>query len=139
MISIALTGGIACGKSAVSHFMRKKFKAATLDIDDITHQLLLPGNLLFELYIKHFGQDILNVNGTINRRIVADIIFNDINERLWINSCSHSILLNHARDFLVDCHASGTRFALVEVPLLFQCGWQNLFDRTWLVIIPRWI
>lgn len=136
MIILGLTGSIASGKSSVAFKLHKFFNAHTLDIDHVTHNLLEPGNILYNLYLHHFGPHILNVDSTLNRRAVADIIFNNKNERLWINSVAHPILLNRARDFLVDCQAAQVPLAVLEVPLLFDAGWQFLFDQIWCVFIP---
>lgn len=127
MIILGLTGGIASGKSAVARILRRQYRASTLDIDDITHQLLLPGNVLFNLYQRHFG--------TADRKIIADIIFNNPKERHWINDAAHPILLNYARDFLCQCQECGVRLAVIEVPLLFEAHWEHLFDQIWVVFI----
>lgn len=136
MLIIGLTGGIACGKSAVSNVLRK-FGAKTLDIDEITHKLLEPDGELFNIYIQHFGYYILELDGTLNKRVIGEIIFNHPDERQWINSVAHPILLNAARDFLVECANEGREIAVVEVPLLFEAGWEFLFDEIWAVKVGR--
>lgn len=136
MIILGLTGSIASGKSSVAFSLRKFFNAKTLDIDHVTHNLLEPDNILYNLYIHHFGDHIINHDGSLDRRKIANIIFNDKKERLWINSVAHPILLDHARNFLVDCQAAQVPFVALEVPLLFQAGWQNLFDQIWGVFVP---
>lgn len=136
MYIIGLTGGIACGKSAVAETLRRYFGAVTLDIDQVTHHLLQPGGTLFEMYVRHFGGDILTPEGTLNRKLIGEIIFNRPEERAWINSVAHPILLQKARDFLVECSEVGVRLVVLEVPLLFEAGWENLFDEIWAVYVP---
>lgn len=136
MLIIGLTGGIACGKSAVSDEL-KKFGAKTLDIDSVTHELLEPAGELYEIYIQHFGKYIVEVDGLLNKKIIGEIIFNHPDEREWINSVAHPVLLNAARDFLEDCAAEGVEVAVVEVPLLFEAGWEFLFDEIWAVYVGR--
>ena len=136
MLIIGLTGGIACGKSAVSDEL-KKLGAVTLDIDSVTHELLEPEGALFETYVQHFGKYIVEVDGLLNTRIIGEIIFNHSDEREWINSVSHPILLNAARDFLEKCAAEGVEIAVIEVPLLFEAGWEFLFDEIWAVYVGR--
>ena len=137
MYIIGLTGGISCGKSAVAWIFRRYFKATTLDIDTVTHMLLEPGGELFEIYVRHFGSYIVTREGILNKRLIGEIIFNHPDERQWINSVAHPILLNHARQFLVDCAEVGARLVVLEVPLLFEAGWEHLFDEIWAVYIPR--
>lgn len=137
MYIIGLTGGISCGKSAVAYVLRRHYKAATLDIDNVTSWLLKPGGELFNLYVRHFGNYIVTSEGNLNRRLIGEIIFNHPDERAWINSVAHPMLLNYARDFLVDCAESGVRLAVIEVPLLFEAGWEHLFDEIWAVYTKR--
>ena len=136
MLIIGLTGGIACGKSAVSYVL-KKLGAQTLDIDEITHKLLEPDGELFNVYVQHFGKYIVNAEGLLNKKIIGEIIFNHHDERQWINSVSHPVLLNAARDFLEECAEAGVEIAVVEVPLLFEAGWEHLFDEIWAVHVGR--
>ena len=137
MYIIGLTGGISCGKSAVAYTLRRFHHATTLDIDNVTNWLIKPGGELFDAYVRHFGNYVVTKEGELNRRLIGEIIFNHPDEREWINSVAHPILLNKARDFLVDCADSGAKLAVIEVPLLFEAGWQFLFDEIWAVYIPR--
>ena len=137
MYIIGLTGGISCGKSAVAESLRRYCKALTLDIDEVTHWLSEPGGELFEIYVRHFGKEILTCAGTLNKKAIGEIIFNNPAEREWINSVAHPILLNRARDFLVECCEVGAGLVVVEVPLLFEAGWQHLFDEIWAVYTKR--
>lgn len=136
MFIIGLTGGIACGKSAVADEFRN-YGAVTLDIDTITHQLLKPGGELFSTYVQHFGEKIVNENGRLDRKAVGEIIFNDIEERQWINSVAHPVILNRVRDFLVECFNRGEALVILEIPLLFEVGWEFLVDETWAVYVTK--
>ena len=136
MYIIGLTGGISCGKSAVAETLRRYFKAVTIDIDNVTHWLSEPGGVLFEIYVRHFGEYIITSEGTLNKKIIGEIIFNHPDERKWINSVAHPILLNHLRDFFVECSEIGAGLVVAEVPLLFEAGWEHLFDEIWAVYTP---
>lgn len=137
MYIIGLTGGIACGKSAVAETLRRNFNAVTLDVDKVTRWLTEPGGVLFEIYVRHFGSYVVTSEGTLNRKLIGEIIFNHPDEREWINSVAHPILLNHVRDFLVDCSQAGAGLVVVEVPLLFEAGWEHLFDEIWATYTTR--
>ena len=134
---IGLTGGISCGKSAVANILRRCCGATTLDIDNVTQWLTEPYGELFDVYVRHFGSYVVKDSGYLNRRLIGEIIFNHPDEREWINSVAHPILLNKARDFLVDCQESGARLAVIEVPLLFEAGWEHLFDEIWAVYTKK--
>ena len=136
MFIIGLTGGIACGKSAVADEFRN-YGAVTLDIDTITHNLLKSGGKLFSTYIQHFGDGIIGEDGELDRKAVGEIIFNNEDERHWINSTAHPVILNRVRDFLVDCAEKGEALVILEIPLLFEAGWDFLVDETWAVYVTR--
>lgn len=141
MYIIGLTGGIACGKSSVAEIFRR-FGAKTFDVDRETHKLLKCGGQLYSAYVQHFGNIIVDEDGQLNKRLIADIIFKNKSERLWINSVAHPILLNRTRDFLVDCAENGVKLVVLEIPLLFEAGWEFLVDEVWAVYIniskQRW-
>ena len=137
MYIIGLTGGIACGKSSVAETLRRYFQAVTIDIDNVTHWLSEPGGVLFEIYVRHFGDYIIAEDGKLNKKLIGEIIFNQPDERAWINSVAHPILLNYIRDFFVDCSEIGAGLVVAEVPLLFEAGWEHLFDEIWAVYTPR--
>ncbi|MBR0260367.1 MAG: dephospho-CoA kinase [Selenomonadaceae bacterium] len=137
MYIIGLTGGIACGKSSVAEKLRRITGAMTLDIDKVTRWLLEPGGALFEIYVRHFGNKIVTDEGVLDRRLIGEIIFNNPAEREWINSVAHPMLLNLARDFFVECSQIGAGLVVLEVPLLFEAGWEHLFDEIWAVYTKR--
>lgn len=132
---IGLTGAIACGKSSIADELRN-FGAKTLDIDKVNKELLQYGGSLYSSYVQHYGKIVVNEDGQLNKKLIADIIFNDESERQWINSVAHPVLLNRARDFLTQCAADGEFLAVLEVPLLFEAGWDSLVDEVWAVYIP---
>ena len=136
MYIIGLTGGIACGKSSIAELLQK-LGAKTFDIDKVTHDLLKPGGELYDIYVRHFRRRILKENGEINRGLIAGIIFNNYKERQWINSVAHPILLNRTRDFLVECANNGEMLVVLEIPLLFEAGWEFLVDEVWAVYVNR--
>ena len=135
MFIIGLTGGIACGKTAVSDILRQ-FGAATFDIDEETHKMLQPGGELFKIYVQHFGEQVILNDGNLDKKLISEIIFHDRFERFWINSVAHPVLLNRTRDFLVECSERGEEIVFLELPLLFEVGWQNLVDEVWAVYLP---
>ena len=137
MYIIGMTGGIACGKSAIAEILRRRTGAMKLDIDKVTRWLLEPGGVLFDIYVRHFGDKIITSEGELDRRLIGEIIFKNPAERKWINSVAHPILLNCARDFLVECSQIGAGLVILEVPLLFEAGWEDLFDEIWAVYTKR--
>lgn len=73
---IGLTGGIASGKSSVAEKM-EKLGAGLVNCDKLAHSLYLPGTDCFQKIVEHFGSSILNSDGSINRKLLGDIVFNN--------------------------------------------------------------
>lgn len=133
---IGLTGGIACGKSSVSDILAF-YGATIIDIDQIAHKLSEPGEKIFNVYLSHFGERILSENGTLDRRSIADIIYKNPSERAWINETAHPILHTSLIEEIEICFDYGVRFLVMEIPLLFEAGWDDLADENWVVILKR--
>ena len=132
MYIIGVTGGIACGKSTVSNELNK-YGAKIINADKMAHWQLSPGGEIYEAYIRHFGKNILNDEGLIDRRKVSAIVFNDKNELKWINKMAHPILLKHIRERLVKYQGEGITLVVLDVPLLFEAGWNKECDEVWVV------
>ena len=134
MYIIGITGGIACGKSTVSNELRK-YGARIINADKMAHWQMSPGGEIYNSYINHFGRDILDEEGLIDRRRVANIVFNDKDELNWINDMAHPILLKHVREQLVINQNEGVTLTVLDVPLLFESGWNKECDETWVVYL----
>lgn len=85
---MGLTGGIGAGKSTVSARLRER-GAVIVDADAITKELQQPGTEVFAAMVARFGGGILAADGTLDRQAVADIVFNDPEELVALNSIVH--------------------------------------------------
>lgn len=133
---IGLTGGIACGKSSVSAILKQK-GAAVIDADKISHSLAEPGGMLYEMYVQHFGKDVLQ-DGVLDRGKIADIIYTDPKEKEWIDSKSHPVIAcEMAKQLNAAMAESFAPAVILDVPLLFESGWQKYSDVVWTVAAKR--
>ena len=133
---IGLTGGIACGKSSVSAILKQK-GAAVIDADKISHSLAEPGGMLYEMYVQHFGKDVLQ-DGVLDRGKIADIIYTDPKEKEWIDSKSHPVIAcEMAKQLNAAMAESSAPAVILDVPLLFESGWQKYADVVWTVAAKR--
>ena len=132
---IGITGGIASGKSTVTNFLREQgFRV--VDADAVVHQLQKPGGRLYQLLVQHFGQEIILENGELNRPLLASLIFSNPEEREWSKKTQGEIIreeLAALRDQLAQTEA----IFFMDIPLLFEQGYANWFDETWLVYVDR--
>ena len=132
---IGITGGIASGKSTVTNFLRQK-GFEVVDADAVVHQLQKPGGRLYQILVEHFGEKILLENGELNRPLLASLIFNSFDEREWSKQTQGKIIcqeLGSLREKLAQTEA----LFFMDIPLLFEQGYESWFDEIWLVYVDK--
>lgn len=138
MITVGLTGGIATGKSTVADFFRS-LGAPVIDSDILVHQSLSPAGEAYHGVVEAFGPDIVTANGQIDRARLGRIVFADKTQRDRLNRLVHPVVEAHINRQLADLRAAGNVAAIVDVPLLFEVGWEDRFDLIVLVYLPKGI
>jgi len=122
--AVAVTGGIGCGKSSVLEIL-KNASFEILDTDKITHQILSENLDLKNKIINKFGEQCLSSKGNVNRKALGKIIFKSEEKRNVLNSLIHPIVHKKILDWMTYCKNKNFITA-VEIPLLFECGWESL-------------
>ena len=130
MFILGVTGGIACGKSSVSREIAK-YGGKIISADQLAHDLSEPGEAIYNAYVERYGKMILFDNGRLDRRALADIIFEFESERRWADDTIHPIILNRVRDLLEQYQEAGISIVVLDVPLLFEAGWDKMADEVW--------
>ena len=133
---IGLTGGIACGKSTVSTELRAH-GAAIIDADALAHELSQPHQPIYNAYVERFGSEIVAADGTLDRAAIARRVFADPAVRAEVEAIAHPIIRRAAEERLRAARDENKRAAVLDVPLLFEAGWDALADETWVVALPR--
>jgi len=129
-LKVGLTGGIAAGKSeALKAFAR--LGAATLSSDAVVHELL-ESDELRELLVERWGPDVAP-EGKVERAKIGEIVFADPEELTWLESQIHPLVQRRTAAWLLSLPAE-TEVAVVEVPLLFEAGSDEVFDTTVAVV-----
>ena len=126
---VAVTGGLACGKSSVCHVF-KEFGAYVISSDEIVHQLLSPDTNIGHQVIDLLGSGILS-NGLFDHKKIANKVFNSPKELRQLEKIIHPAVLEEVkkRYDTVKFSSSYTIF-VAEIPLLFEVGAEEYFDRT---------
>ena len=132
---IGLTGGIACGKSTVSKALRA-LGACIIDADALAHELSQPNQALFNAYVQRFGMAIVTPGGTLDRAAIARLIFTDPTMRAEVEQISHPLIRRAVEERLRMAEKEQKRAAVLDVPLLFEAGWDALADEVWVVALP---
>ena len=132
MITVGLTGGIATGKSLVSQLL-EEHGAFVINADLIAHELYNPGTIGFNSLISHFGDTILDLNGTIDRKKLASIVFTRKHEMDNLNTIMHPLIYDEIKKIMSDLSNKKYPVVVVEAAVLIEAGWQDLFDQIWVV------
>jgi dephospho-CoA kinase len=131
---VGLTGGIGAGKStSLSAF--EDLGAATLSADAVVHELLGRDDVRAAL-VSRLGVDVLDSEGAVDRRAVAARVFDDAEDRSWLEGMLWPRVGARIVEWRAEVGAREPRpaAAIVEVPLLFEAGMEGVFDTTIVVV-----
>ena len=121
MLLIGLTGPSGSGKSRVAEIF-SHFGLPILNADEIYHQLLIPPSPCLEALVSRFGAGILTAAGTLNRRVLADIVFSDPASLADLNEISHRYVMEEIMRRTELLRREETRAAVLDAPQLFEAG-----------------
>jgi len=127
---IGITGGLATGKSTVSDYLERQYDLKVLDADLYAREATEKNNSILSEIVNRYGQKILLDSGQLDRLQLAQIIFNQGQEKKWLENLIHPYV---KKRFLEDLHSSNDNVIVFVVPLLFEVGMQDMVDETWLV------
>ena len=127
MLRVGLTGGIASGKSTVGEMLVKR-GAHLLHADLLAHQMYAPGAPVYDEVVRHFGREILNEDGTINRATLASVAFpKRIGE---LNDIVHPAVIKAQNQWMAEVARENPHgIAVVEAALIVEAGVARDFDK----------
>ena len=126
MLSVGLTGGIACGKSRVLEgFARKGLR--TLDLDRLAHRLMEPGAVAYDAVLRAFGRGIIDAEGRIDRGRLGSIVFADAAQRARLDAIVHPLV--REEEGRLRRAAGPDDVFVTDGALLVEAGFHLRFDR----------
>lgn len=128
---IGLTGGIATGKSSAARLLEQHHGLPVLDADLYARQALEPGQPATEAVLERFGPGVVSSGGVVDRRALGAIVFNNQDERRWLEQLVHPIVRQRFDQELVQLDTKPA--VVLMIPLLFESGLEALCSETWLV------
>lgn len=147
MLKVGLTGGIASGKSVVGE-MFVALGAHLIQADTIAHRLMQPGEVVYREVVLHFGEGILNPDGSVNRARLAEAAFGGPGKPPRVqelNQIVHPAVLRRQDEWMEEVGRGDSRaIAMVEAALILEAGAAKRFDRLVVVTcrpeqrIQRW-
>ncbi len=136
MVKVAITGGIGSGKSTVRELL-SSMGAVGVDTDEIARQVVEPGTKGAQLIKEAFGGEFFNMDGGLERKKMAAVVFDDPQARLRLEEILHPLIIEEETRIMVSTTAKqpDTIFA-VEIPLLTEGKRHERYDRVILVTAP---
>lgn len=131
---IGLTGGIASGKSTIANLLRS-LGAPVFDADAESRAVVARGRAALNEIAAAFGLEYLTDGGELNRPKMAELVFRDKEALKKLEGIIHKNVLAAAQSFVADCRSKNLPAAVLDVPLLIECGWHKKVDAVWLVAV----
>jgi dephospho-CoA kinase len=133
MFIIGLTGGIGSGKSAAAmHF--KRLGIDVIDADTAARKVVEKGSPALTKITEHFGVETLNDDSTLNRAFLRTLIFNDPQERLWLETLLHPLIRTWIKQAL---SVAVGPYTILETPLLLETDQHLLVNQILVVDAPE--
>jgi dephospho-CoA kinase len=130
MLKIGLTGGIASGKSLVSRIFTE-LGAHSIDADEIAHELMRPGEAVYDEVVQKFGDEVLNPDKTVNRARLAELAFDKRRPRIYeLNRMVHPGVIQKYEQWMESFRSrEPDAIVMLEAALLLEAGLRKRFDR----------
>ncbi|MBR8830559.1 MAG: Dephospho-CoA kinase [Chroococcopsis gigantea SAG 12.99] len=127
---IGLTGGIACGKTTVSNYLSHHHFIPVLDADIYARDAVKSGSPILGKIISRYGKFIVKEDGNLDRKKLGEIIFNDADEKVWLESQIHP----YVRECFIDgLNRLGDDIIVFAIPLLFEANLTAMVTEIWVV------
>jgi len=128
---IGLTGGIATGKSTVSRYLEQCYGLPVLDADEYARQAVVPESPIFQAIVHRYGAGMVQPDGTLDRSRLGRLIFQDADEKRWLEQQIHPIVRQCFRDAMA--RLQHCPIVVHSIPLLFEANLVDQVSEIWVV------
>ena len=133
MRSIGITGGVGAGKSEVMAYLQEQYGAAVILADDVGHSLMQKGNDCYEEIRRLFGDTVLDPQGELDRKAIAEQVFCKPELLQALNTIIHPAVKSHVlRTFELE-EKAGRKYVFLEAALLVEEQYDEICDELWYV------
>ena len=134
---IGITGSIGTGKSTATNYLESRYGLPIWDADLYARSAVAIGSPILQAIGQHYGNTILQSDGTLDRTRLGEIIFGNIHERQWLEAQIHPYVRNCFEMEISRLEADAT--AILAIPLLFEANMTDLVTEIWVVSCDRTI
>ncbi|TLQ41025.1 dephospho-CoA kinase [Ruoffia tabacinasalis] len=134
MKTIAITGSIATGKSTVSKYLIQQ-GYPVIDTDIISRIVVEKGTIGLDRLKENFGEGIIQEDGTLNRKALSNIVFNDAASKEKLNQILHPLISKESKERMAAYKEEGHSLIFVDIPLYYEVDIDIPTDAVWLVYV----
>ena len=127
MLTVGLTGPTGAGKGTVASLFAR-YGVPSIDTDAVYHSLVNRPSSLVDRLASEFGKEILTVDGALDRKKLAPIVFSDKSKLETLNAITHSAVIEETERIIAEISATGAKAVTVQVPLMFESGYDKKCD-----------
>lgn len=134
---IGITGGVGAGKSDILEYLHDKYGATIIKADEIGKKVQKKGTECFDKIVEHFGEEILNDKGELNREMLADIVFSDEKELEVLNCIVHPAVGEEILRKIKSEERKSTNLVLIESAILNEVHYETFCDEVWYIYVEE--
>ena len=131
---LGITGSSGAGKSTICEILAKKYGAKVINADKIAKKLSKKGTSYMAAIIEKFGKDIIDENGELKRKKLAEIIYTDPKKRQELNSCTFPFI---KEEIIKQIDKTKNKIIIIDAPLLYEAGLDKICDKVIGVIAKK--
>lgn len=135
---LGITGGVGAGKSTVLNYLTEKYGVTVIQLDQVAHLLMRPGEKCYEEIVAAFGEEILNEAGEIDRRILGSKTFGSVSEMDKLNRIVHPSVKEYIIEQIrsqEDNKDEVKPFLVIEAALLLEDHYDEICDEIWYIYV----
>ncbi|BDF34031.1 dephospho-CoA kinase [Lachnospiraceae bacterium] len=132
---IGITGGVGAGKTQILEYLNDRYGATVCQADEVAKKLQKKGTDCHRAIVEHFGVEILDGRGELDRERLAQIIFTDKKERAALNKIVHPAVKEEVRKIIRREERKHTSLFILEAALLLDDHYEQICDEIWYVYV----
>ena len=132
---IGITGGVGAGKTQILEYLNNKYGATICQADKVGKKLQKKGGACFDAIVEHFGEEILDEKGELDRERLAGIVFSNQEELEFLNSIVHPAVKEEIRKKIAHEERKHTNIFVVESALLIEDHYDEICDELWYIYV----
>lgn len=132
---IGLTGGVGSGKTQILEYLNNKYGATICQTDALAKKLQKKGGRCYDAIVEHFGEEILNEKGELNREKLGSIAFTNVEQLSVLNRIVHPVVKEEVQKIIAKEERKNTNLLIIESAVLIEDHYEEFCDELWYVYV----